>query len=72
MLSTFLFDLDGTLLDSVDLILRSYKYMLKQHRGYEGSDESRRTMYGGGTGPSTVHDYSGRSRATAAGTPSGR
>lgn len=40
--------------------------------GYEGSAESRRTMYGGGTGPSTVHDYSGRSRATAAGTPSGR
>jgi pyrophosphatase PpaX len=39
VLSTFLFDLDGTLLDSVDLILRSYKYMLKQYRGFEGSDE---------------------------------
>ena len=39
MLQTFLFDLDGTLLDSVDLILRSYKYMLKQYRGFEGSDE---------------------------------
>lgn len=39
MLSTFLFDLDGTLLDSVDLILRSYKHMLMQHRGYEGKDE---------------------------------
>lgn len=39
MLTTFLFDLDGTLLDSVDLILRSYKYMLRQHRGIEGSDE---------------------------------
>ena len=39
MLSTFLFDLDGTLLDSVDLILRSYKHMLRQHRGIEGTDE---------------------------------
>lgn len=39
MLTTFLFDLDGTLLDSVDLILRSYKYMLKQYRGFEGTDE---------------------------------
>jgi len=39
MLTTFLFDLDGTLLDSVELILRSYKYMLKQYRGFEGTDE---------------------------------
>ena len=39
MLTTFLFDLDGTLLDSVDLILRSYKYMLTQYRGIEGTDE---------------------------------
>jgi pyrophosphatase PpaX len=37
--STFLFDLDGTLLDSVDLILRSYKFMLNQYRGFEGTDE---------------------------------
>lgn len=39
MLTTFLFDLDGTLLDSVDLILRSYKYMLNQYRGFSGTDE---------------------------------
>jgi len=39
VLTTFLFDLDGTLLDSVELILRSYKYMLKQYRGFEGTDE---------------------------------
>jgi pyrophosphatase PpaX len=39
MLSTFLFDLDGTLLDSVELILKSYKYMLSQYRGFEGTDE---------------------------------
>jgi pyrophosphatase PpaX len=39
VLTTFLFDLDGTLLDSVELILRSYKYMLKQHRGIEGTDQ---------------------------------
>ena len=39
MFTTFLFDLDGTLLDSVDLILRSYKHMLKQYRGFEGTDE---------------------------------
>jgi pyrophosphatase PpaX len=39
VLTTFLFDLDGTLLDSVDLILRSYKHMLQQHRGFQGTDE---------------------------------
>lgn len=39
MLTTFLFDLDGTLLDSVELILKSYKYMLSQYRGFEGTDE---------------------------------
>jgi pyrophosphatase PpaX len=39
MLTTFLFDLDGTLLDSVELILRSYKHMLSQHRGFEGTNE---------------------------------
>jgi len=38
-LSTFLFDLDGTLIDSVDLILRSYRHTLRTHRGYEPPDE---------------------------------
>jgi len=30
---TFLFDLDGTLLDSVELILSSYRHTLRAHRG---------------------------------------
>ena len=38
-LSTFLFDLDGTLIDSIDLILRSYRHTLKTHRGIEPPDE---------------------------------
>jgi len=31
-LSTFLFDLDGTLIDSIDLILRSYRHTMQLHR----------------------------------------
>ena len=38
-LSTFLFDLDGTLIDSIELILRSYRHTLKAHRGIEPPDE---------------------------------
>ena len=37
-LSTFLFDLDGTLIDSIDLILRSYRHTIKTHRGLEPPD----------------------------------
>ena len=33
LLSTFLFDLDGTLIDSVELILRSYRHTMQAHRG---------------------------------------
>ena len=33
MFSTFLFDLDGTLIDSIDLILRSYRHTMQVHRG---------------------------------------
>ena len=33
LLSTFLFDLDGTLIDSVELILRSYRHTMRTHRG---------------------------------------
>ena len=38
-LSTFLFDLDGTLIDSVELILRSYRHTLRTHRGTVPPDE---------------------------------
>ena len=38
-LTTFLFDLDGTLIDSIELILRSYRHTLKAHRGIEPPDE---------------------------------
>ncbi len=36
---TFLFDLDGTLIDSIELILRSYRHTLRTHRGVEPPDE---------------------------------
>jgi pyrophosphatase PpaX len=39
LLSTFLFDLDGTLIDSVELILRSYRHTLRTHRGTVPPDE---------------------------------
>lgn len=38
-LSTFLFDLDGTLIDSIELILRSYRHTMRTHRGIEPPDE---------------------------------
>ncbi len=38
-LSTFLFDLDGTLIDSIELILRSYRHTLRTHRGHEPADD---------------------------------
>jgi pyrophosphatase PpaX len=38
-LSTFLFDLDGTLIDSVELILRSYRHTMRTHRGMVPPDE---------------------------------
>lgn len=37
--STLLFDLDGTLIDSIDLILRSYRYTMMVHRGEEPPDD---------------------------------
>jgi pyrophosphatase PpaX len=38
-LRNFLFDLDGTLLDSIDLILRSYRHTMIVHRGSAPPDE---------------------------------
>mgnify|MGYP001222820266 FL=1 len=38
-LTTFLFDLDGTLIDSIELILRSYRHTMRTHRGVEPPDE---------------------------------
>ena len=37
--STLLFDLDGTLIDSIDLILRSYRHTMRIHRGEEPPDD---------------------------------
>lgn len=36
---TLLFDLDGTLIDSIDLILRSYRHTMRIHRGEEPPDD---------------------------------
>jgi len=38
-LSTFLFDLDATIIDSIELILTSYRHTIKVHRGFEPSDD---------------------------------
>jgi pyrophosphatase PpaX len=38
-LTTFLFDLDGTLIDSIELILRSYRHTMRTHRGHEPPDD---------------------------------
>lgn len=37
-MKTYLFDLDGTLLDSIDLILKSFHHTSRQHLGREFSD----------------------------------
>jgi pyrophosphatase PpaX len=37
-LTTFLFDLDGTLIDSIELILRSYRHTMRTHRREEPPD----------------------------------
>lgn len=38
-LSAFLFDLDGTLIDSIELILRSYRHTMRAHRGHDPGDQ---------------------------------
>ncbi len=37
--TTVLFDLDGTLIDSIDLIIRSYRHTMQVHRGVVPPDE---------------------------------
>ena len=37
---TYLFDLDGTLIDSLELILKSYRHTLTVHRGHAPPDRS--------------------------------
>ncbi len=37
---TFLFDLDGTLIDTIELILTSYRHTIQAHRGSVPSDEA--------------------------------
>ena len=38
-LDTYLFDLDGTLINSIELILKSYRHTLTVHRGVAPADE---------------------------------
>jgi pyrophosphatase PpaX len=38
-LTTFLFDLDGTLIDSIELILRSYRHTIRAHQGRQPADD---------------------------------
>ncbi len=53
--STFLFDLDGTLIDSIDLILRSYRHTMQVHRGSSPPDDV--WMKGLGTPEAMVATY---------------
>ncbi len=48
-LNTFLFDLDGTLIDSIDLILRSYRHTMQVHRANEPLPPDAVWMKGLGT-----------------------
>jgi pyrophosphatase PpaX len=48
-LTTFLFDLDGTLIDSIDLILRSYRHTMQIHRANEPLPPDAVWMKGLGT-----------------------
>ena len=48
-LSTFLFDLDGTIIDSIELILRSYRHTMERHRGNEPMPPDEMWIQGLGT-----------------------
>jgi pyrophosphatase PpaX len=45
-LDTFLFDLDGTLIDSIELIRRSFRHTLLVHRGWEPPEDEWLTGLG--------------------------
>ncbi|MBM63144.1 MAG: pyrophosphatase PpaX [Acidobacteria bacterium] len=45
-LSTFLFDLDGTLIDSTELIMSSFRYTMNVHLGMVPSEEEWRAGFG--------------------------
>ena len=48
-LSTFLFDLDGTIIDSIELILRSYRHTMALHRSHEPMPRDEMWIAGLGT-----------------------
>jgi pyrophosphatase PpaX len=48
-LSTFLFDLDGTIIDSIELILRSYRHTMQLHRCNEPMPPDSTWIQGHGT-----------------------
>ena len=45
-LSTFLFDLDGTLIDSTELIMSSFRHTMRTHRGQVPPDREWRSGFG--------------------------
>ena len=45
-LSTFLFDLDGTLIDSIELIMSSFRHTMLTHRGAVPPDDDWRAGFG--------------------------
>ena len=47
--STYLFDLDGTLIDSIELIMSSFRHTMLTHRGAVPPDDEWRA---GSAGPS--------------------
>ncbi len=44
--STYLFDLDGTLIDSIELILASFRHTMRTHLGTVPPDAAWRTGFG--------------------------
>ena len=48
-LTTFLFDLDGTIIDSIELILRSYRHTMQLHRANEPMPPDEMWISGLGT-----------------------